>query len=164
MIFVAVGTHHAPFDRLLRVVDALAATTGEPFVVQRGASRLVLSRCQVVDTLPPAALTEHLSTARRIVLHGGSSLFLEARSLGRVPVIVPRRARFGEHVDDHQVEFARSLAPTEARVCAPEDLGALLTSWEEPRGVVGDRGAAFARRLTAAVDALVAARRGPGGA
>lgn len=157
MIFVAVGTHDAPFDRLLRAVDEAAASLSEEVVVQRGASRLALRRCAAVDTLSPAALTRHLAEARRVVLHGGTSLFLEARALGRVPVVVPRRRVFGEHVDDHQVEFARSLPPGEALVIEPAALPWALTTWEEPRTAPRDRSAAFCDRLEAAVQAL---RRG----
>jgi len=34
---------------------------------------------------------------------------MHAVRAGKVPVIMPRRAHFGEHVDDHQLEFAREL-------------------------------------------------------
>ncbi len=159
MIFVAVGTHPQPFDRLLRAVDAAAACCGERVVVQRGATTLPLPACEVVDVLAPEALREHLATARRVVLHGGSSLVLEATALGRVPLVVPRRRRFGEHVDDHQVEFVASLPAGEVHVCEPEALAALLASWDEPRRAPRDRGERFARRLGEAVDALVARRR-----
>jgi UDP-N-acetylglucosamine transferase subunit ALG13 len=158
MIFVAVGTHHQPFDRLLRAVDAAAAALGEEVVVQRGCSRLPLPHCRVVDVLPPDALSAHLAEARRVVLHGGSSLWLEARALGRVPIVVPRRRRHGEHVDDHQVEFAASLPPDEARVVEPDALLRTLRDWEEPRSAPRDRSAAFSRRLGEAVEALVRLR------
>ena len=43
---------------------------------------------------------------------------------GKVPVVMPRRYKYGEHVDDHQLEFARQLSQTDLVVVAeePEDL------------------------------------------
>ncbi len=38
-----------------------------------------------------------------------SNSLLEALSLGHRPIILPRLAEHGEHVDDHQVELAESL-------------------------------------------------------
>jgi UDP-N-acetylglucosamine transferase subunit ALG13 len=159
MILVALGTHHEPFERLLRAVEeATDGLGGEEVVVQAGASARPLRGCRVVATLDPGELTTLLDAARLVVLHGGSSLFLEARALGRVPIVVPRRARFGEHVDDHQVEFAASLAPSEALVCEPEALPAVLRGWREPRGTPIDRSAAFARGLSAAIESIRRAR------
>ena len=35
---------------------------------------------------------------------------LQAFAHGKVPIVVPRQSAFGEHVDDHQVRFARKIA------------------------------------------------------
>lgn len=44
-----------------------------------------------------------------IVTHAGVGSALAAIRAGHRAVYVPRRARHGEHVDDHQVEMAREL-------------------------------------------------------
>ena len=44
-----------------------------------------------------------------VVTHGGPGLIWEALGKQRPVVVVPREARFREHVDDHQVAFARHL-------------------------------------------------------
>jgi UDP-N-acetylglucosamine transferase subunit ALG13 len=44
-----------------------------------------------------------------IVCQGGPGSIMDARGAGRVPIVVPRRADLGEHVDDHQVRFTRRL-------------------------------------------------------
>jgi UDP-N-acetylglucosamine transferase subunit ALG13 len=44
-----------------------------------------------------------------VVCHGGVGSALEALDVGFCPVVVPRRARYGEHVDDHQVPLAQEL-------------------------------------------------------
>jgi hypothetical protein len=45
-----------------------------------------------------------------IVCHGGPSTIAEAWTRGRMPIVVPRLARLGEHVDDHQAEFCERFA------------------------------------------------------
>jgi UDP-N-acetylglucosamine transferase subunit ALG13 len=35
---------------------------------------------------------------------------MDARKLGRVPIVLPRNADLGEHVDNHQQRFARKMA------------------------------------------------------
>jgi UDP-N-acetylglucosamine transferase subunit ALG13 len=47
--------------------------------------------------------------ARGVVTHGGPATILDAREAGHVPIVVPRRRAWGEHVDDHQVAFCRRV-------------------------------------------------------
>ena len=157
MILVSVGTHHQPFDRLVSACAALAAS-GEEVVVQRGVSRLSPAGCTVVDQVRPDVLETWMRTARVVILHAGSSSFLQARALGRVPIVVPRRARYGEHVDDHQVELARSLPAGEAVVAEPDELAAVVAGWREDRRPPRPP-TDFADRLGALVDGLVRGRR-----
>jgi UDP-N-acetylglucosamine transferase subunit ALG13 len=48
--------------------------------------------------------------ARVVVCHAGVGTILTALANGRRPIVVPRLARHGEAVDDHQVALARRLA------------------------------------------------------
>lgn len=131
MIFVACGTHHQPFDRLVRAAQALALAGTESVVVQRGASRLDAPACEVHDEVEPDRFSAWLHEARIVVLHAGSSSFLEARSLGRTPILVPRRPEHAEHVDDHQLRFAASVS-AQARVAEPESLVDVVARFVEP--------------------------------
>jgi UDP-N-acetylglucosamine transferase subunit ALG13 len=108
MIFVTVGTNEAPFDRLLRALDGLAGE--ERLVVQTGASKVRPPGARCIEQLPFDALAEYVRRARVVVMHAGVGSILVALSNGKRPVIVPRLARFGEAVDDHQVLFARRFA------------------------------------------------------
>ena len=111
-VFVTVGTDHHPFDRLIDWVDSWLAANGH-----RGVRCLV----QVGTGAPPhhAAWSRYLANdetqlafrdATAVVCHGGPGTIMTCRSLGLVPIVVPRRKDLGEHVDDHQVAFARKMA------------------------------------------------------
>ncbi|CCF26446.1 Putative glycosyl transferase [Leuconostoc citreum LBAE C11] len=50
-----------------------------------------------------------LEEARIIITHGGPASFLSVLSQGKKPIVVPRLTKFGEHVNNHQLTFAREL-------------------------------------------------------
>ena len=108
MIFVTVGTNEAPFDRLLRALDGFSRD--EQLIVQTGASHVRPRGATCIEQLSFEALTDHVRRARVVVTHAGVGSVLVALTNGKRPLIVPRRAEFGEAVDDHQFVFARRFA------------------------------------------------------
>jgi UDP-N-acetylglucosamine transferase subunit ALG13 len=108
VILVTTGTNGVAFDRLLRAVDAIE--TDERVVVQHGPSSLRPSRATCFDYVSFEELVELVRQARLVVSHGGVGSILVALTNGKRPLVVPRLARFGEVVDDHQLELARKLA------------------------------------------------------
>jgi UDP-N-acetylglucosamine transferase subunit ALG13 len=110
LLLVTVGTDHHPFDRLVRWVDDwLERPTAEVrCLMQIGTSappRIATWR----RYLPYQELEALMSEAAGVVCHGGTATTLGALHMGLVPIVVPRQGRLGEHVDDHQVAFARRL-------------------------------------------------------
>jgi UDP-N-acetylglucosamine transferase subunit ALG13 len=108
MILVATGASQFPFDRLLRAVSAL--DRGERVVVQHGCSAVKPDGAECVDFLPMPDLAALVREARVVVTHAGVGSILLCLTNGRSPVVVPRLKRFGETVDDHQLESARRFA------------------------------------------------------
>jgi UDP-N-acetylglucosamine transferase subunit ALG13 len=107
VIFVTVGTNEARFDRLLHSVDALALD--EEIVVQCGSSPVRPSNARCVDFLHFDDMVEHVRGARVVVAHAGVGTVLVALANDRRAIVVPRLQRYGEAVDDHQLDFARRL-------------------------------------------------------
>src|SRR5205085_2078819 len=54
--------------------------------------------------------TAAMRDAVAVVCHGGPATICQARAVGHVPIVVPRRSSLGEHVDDHQVRFGSWMA------------------------------------------------------
>ena len=106
MVFVTIGTSE-PFDRLLR---ALPRLDGEELVVQAGESELRPDDARCISYVPYEELVELIRAARVVVTHAGVGTIMTALANGKRPVVMPRLARFGEAVDDHQVPLARRLA------------------------------------------------------
>ncbi len=139
-ILVALGTGPHPFERLVRGAEALAEA-GHDVLAQHGSSRAPRG-CRSVARLGPDRFRDALQRARVVVVHGGLASRAEAAALGRVPLVVPRRAHLGEHVDDHQWEASHRDG---AEVVEPEHLVEVVGSWEEPAATPVDDAEARAR-------------------
>lgn len=108
--FVAVGNATQPFRRLLDAVCELAPHLPQPVVVQHGAAQdFACPHCQGVAFMDMQAFERQVAEADMLILHAGAGSLIHAIQAGKIPVVMPRRASHGEHVDDHQVEFARVL-------------------------------------------------------
>jgi UDP-N-acetylglucosamine transferase subunit ALG13 len=112
LLLVTVGTDHHPFDRLVRWAAAwLDRHPGRlRCLMQTGTSAPPTGATDWQAYLEYEALQAAMASAAAVVCHGGPGTILGARHMGAVPIVVPRRHRLGEHVDDHQVAFARRLA------------------------------------------------------
>ncbi len=157
MIFVTVGTHEDGFDRLVREVDRLVGTGAitEEVVYQAGYARFQPAHGGRVEAMIPFDEVQTLMRrARVIVTHGGPASIMQALALGKVPVVVPRRAKFGEHVDDHQVRFAARIADRVEVVLEIADLAAALTAAGDRSGPPPPPGASRADAFGARLDVL----------
>lgn len=112
MVFVTVGSQKFPFDRLMHAVDELAASgavEGGVFA-QTGACSYVPERCDHMAFLDRDEFARFMERAEVVVTHAGTGAIVGAVKRGKRVVAVPRLARYGEHVDDHQVEIVRQFA------------------------------------------------------
>lgn len=155
------GTHHQPFDRLVRALDAMASESTVDVWIQYGDSTPP-SHADGARVVARDALQERIAGADVVVTHGGPGAIWDALDARRATVVVPRRRRHGEHVDDHQVAFARHLE-RHGQVTVVDDV-ALLPAAVRAAAVrpladayVSHADAAIAR-IGAALDALVAHR------
>jgi len=112
VILVITGTERFQFTRLVDAVDALAGSgvTGEEFLVQLGATPREPRHASFERFLPFGRVLEEVRRASVVVTHAGAGTALVCIQQGRHPVLVPRLARHGEVIDDHQVPFAERLA------------------------------------------------------
>ena len=132
MIFATVGTHEDPFNRLLEALDRLKEQQiiQEDVRIQSGYSTYIPRFCQAEKMLAFDLVQAWMAEARIIITHGGPATIMQALSHGKIPIVVPRQPAFKEHVDGHQVAFARRLRD---RVLVVEDiaeLGPLLQNYE----------------------------------
>jgi len=123
MIFVTVGTHEQPFDRLLRKMDELVerGVIQEEVIIQTGFSTYEPKSCTHSKLLPYNQMQENVSKARIVITHGGPASFISALQVGKIPIVVPRKSELNEHVNNHQVEFSRAVAQRKNNILVAEN-------------------------------------------
>jgi UDP-N-acetylglucosamine transferase subunit ALG13 len=104
VIFVTVGTNEARFDRLLEALEGLPADA--ELFVQHGPSPIRPPGATCTDYVSFEEMAERMAQAHTVVTHAGVGSVLTALLNGARPIVVPRLERYGEAVDDHQLEFA----------------------------------------------------------
>lgn len=127
MIFVTVGTHEQPFDRLVKAVDELKrdGVITEEVIIQTGFSTYEPTYCQWSKLIPYQQMIKNVEDARIVITHGGPASFIMPLQIGKTPIVVPRQHQFDEHVNDHQVEFARNVAERMGTIIPVEDISKL---------------------------------------
>lgn len=131
MILIMTGTHEQCFGRLVLAAESLAdAVAPEEVLVQLGPCPMPTGREAWVDYMPGTSVHTAMREARVVITHGGPGTIREAHKVGKTPIVVPRDPRFGEHVDDHQLRYARHVARLgQAITCTPERLVGVVRSF-----------------------------------
>jgi anti-anti-sigma factor len=113
MILVTVGTEQYPFNALMSWVDLLIRNglidENEEVIVQYGSSSKLPDKVKIFKRLPESEFKDLLEQARLVISHCGEGSVMLLESLGKPYVLVPRTQRFGEHVDNHQLEMAIAM-------------------------------------------------------
>lgn len=127
MIFVTVGTHEQPFNRLIEKMDELKRNQviTEDVIIQTGFSTYEPQFCQWSKMLPYSEMIENVSKARIVITHGGPSSFIMPLQIGKIPIVVPRQKQYEEHVNDHQVMFCKEVEHRMGNIIVVENIGDL---------------------------------------
>lgn len=127
MIFVTVGTHEQPFNRLIQKIDELKrdGIIQEDVILQIGYSTYEPQCCRWSRLIPYSQMIKNVEAARIVITHGGPASFIMPLQIGKTPIVVPRLKKFDEHVNDHQLEFAKAVAERMGTIIPVEDIDAL---------------------------------------
>lgn len=107
MIFVTLGSQKFQFNRLLQKIDDLisqGSITDEIFA-QSGASDYRPKYYAFKAFLGRDEFQEYMEKCNTVITHGGTGAIINAVKLEKKVIAVPRLAKYGEHVDDHQIQL-----------------------------------------------------------
>ena len=164
MIFVTVGTHEQPFNRLVKKIDDLVAegTIKEKVVIKTGFSTYKPVHCEGHKMMSFEEMQKTLKDARIVITHGGPSSFIEALQFGKVPIVVPRQEKYHEHVNNHQVDFTKLIEKRMNNIIPVYDIDQLANTIEKYDEVVKTKNAGessnnkqFNEQLEQIVDGLM---------
>ncbi len=110
-IFISVGTQKFPFNRLIQIGDRLAeADPSFEVFAQSGNSDYIPSHYRSVSFMDKKEYEDKIDQCDILLTHGGVATIITALKKKKAVIVVPRLSKYGEHVDDHQVQIADSFA------------------------------------------------------
>lgn len=106
MIFVTVGSRNYPFDRLFRKLDELYEQNvlSEPMFAQIGTSAYKPRHYEFVEYISQEEFQQKINEADIVVSHGASGSIMKALNAGKKVIAVTRLEKYGEHINDHQIQ------------------------------------------------------------
>lgn len=103
MIFITVGSQKFQFNRLLKAVDNLIID--EEVFAQVGYSDYKPIHYAYKAFLNRDEFAKAIEMSDIVITHGGTGAIIGAVKMGKKVIAVPRLAKYGEHVDDHQMQL-----------------------------------------------------------
>ena len=107
MIFITLGSQKFQFNRLLKAVDEQVASgkIKDEIFAQIGASDYKPQNFRYKDFLNRDEFAGWQEKAEIEITHGGTGAIIGAVKKGKKVIAVPRLKKYGEHVDDHQLQL-----------------------------------------------------------
>ena len=130
-IFVTVGSRPYPFDRLIKKLDELCeegVIKGEMFA-QVGTSKYQPKHFEFKDFVSQEEFLERVDWADIVVSHGASGSIMKALNAGKKVIAVTRLEKYGEHINDHQIQNNEAFAEN-GYVVAVFDMNELGNAFE----------------------------------
>ncbi|MGN1337970.1 MAG: PssE/Cps14G family polysaccharide biosynthesis glycosyltransferase [Candidatus Coprovivens sp.] len=107
MILVTLGTQDKPFTRLLDAVQQLIdkGIIEDKVVVQAGCSKYESKDMEIFDLIPMDDFDRLMSECDLLITHGGVGSIVSGLNKNKKVIAIPRLAKYGEHVNDHQKQI-----------------------------------------------------------
>lgn len=112
MIFVTVGTQDKPFERIIKAVEnaVLSGKITDEVIVQAGNTKYDSDVIKILNYVPFEEFENYINKADIIITHGGVGSILNALKLGKKIIAVPRLKKYGEHINDHQLQVIQKMS------------------------------------------------------
>ena len=129
MIFVLLGTQQRPFKRLLDGVDDLVDCFNitDEVIIQSGHTEYENEKHNVFNYIDEKTMLKYIEESNVIITHGGCGSIFNAILVGKKIIAVARLAKYGEMIDDHQLELIRKLS-SEGYILDGSD--SLIDAWK----------------------------------
>ena len=107
MIFVTLGSQKFQFNRLVKKIDELVSEgkIKDKVFAQIGYSDYEPQNYELKKFLDREEFAEKIEEADVVITHGGTGAIIGAVKKGKKVIAVPRLAKYGEHVDNHQTQI-----------------------------------------------------------
>ncbi len=109
MVLVLVGTQKQDFSRLFKEIEESNELKNEKIVAQSGYTKYESEKIQCIPFIPHDEIIEKTRQADFIICHGGVGTIFDSLYQKKKILAMPRLKKYGEHVNDHQIEVCNKL-------------------------------------------------------
>lgn len=110
-VFVTVGSQKFQFNRLINELDKISGHRKDiEIYAQIGYSTYKPVNFVYTEFLDSSEFNKQIESSDLVICHSGTGVIIRSLELSKPVICVPRRKRYGEHVDDHQTEIATLFA------------------------------------------------------
>lgn len=120
-ILIGVGASEYGLDRLLVIIDELCdegMLDGSHIIAQRGTSKYIPRNFKSFKLISREEYQKYLDDADVIISHAGTGSVIPPLKQGKKVIVFPRREKYGEHLDDHQLQLAEVFTKAGCTLCA----------------------------------------------
>lgn len=107
-VFALIGSTY-PLDRLTKELDLIAENKKYEVFAQIGESTYLPKNIEYAKFLDSKELEKKIKWADIIVSHAGAGSIIDLLTSDKKFVLFPRLKKFGEAVDDHQIELCKAF-------------------------------------------------------
>ncbi len=112
MILVTLGTNDKSFLRLIRKIEDLIVSgiITEEVIVQAGYTKYESEHMKVFDLIPMDRFQDLMEKCSLLITHGGVGTIISGLTKAKKVIAVPRLKKYGEHVNDHQLQIIENFS------------------------------------------------------
>ncbi len=111
MIFIILGSQKFQFNRILKEIDRLCenGTITDQVFAQIGYSDYKPRHFEFKEFLDRDEFDDCVDGADIIITHAGTGSVIGAIKKGKKVIAIPRLLKYGEHIDNHQVQLVKEM-------------------------------------------------------
>ena len=112
MIFIVLGTQKFQLNSLLKLLDGLVekGQICDDVYAQIGNSTYIPKHYKYVRFLNKKDFEQKMEECEIVVSHSGVGTIISGLKHEKPVIVFPRLEKYGEHVDDHQLEIGESFS------------------------------------------------------
>ncbi len=112
MIFITLGSQKFQFDRLLKKIDELIENKviQDEVFAQIGYCTYIPKNFKSQQFLDRESFLKNMNKADLVMTHAGTGAIMSGLKAGKKVIAIPRLKKYGEHVDDHQVQIIEQFS------------------------------------------------------
>lgn len=112
MILITLGTQDKQFKRLLDMVQEEIDNGNilDKVIVQAGYTKYESKDMEIFDLIDRDKFSDLISKCNILITHGGVGSIITGLQNNKKVIVVPRLSKYGEHVNDHQIQITDNFS------------------------------------------------------